>query len=26
MTYGNLNVERDLIEIRSRIYSIVYNT
>ena len=26
MTYGNLNVERDLIEIRSKIYSIVYNT
>lgn len=26
MTYGDLNVERDLIEIRSRIYSIVYNT
>ncbi|MDR1707066.1 GNAT family N-acetyltransferase [Dysgonomonas sp.] len=26
MTYGDLNVERDLIEIRSKIYSIVYNT
>ncbi|MFV0537675.1 MAG: GNAT family N-acetyltransferase [Dysgonomonas sp.] len=26
MTYGNLNVERDLIDIRSKIYSIVYNT
>lgn len=26
MTYGDMNVERDLIEIRSKIYSIVYNT
>lgn len=26
MTYGDLNVERDLIEIRSKIYSIVYDT
>jgi ribosomal protein S18 acetylase RimI-like enzyme len=26
MTYGDVNVERDLIEIRSKIYSIVYNT
>ena len=25
MTYGNLNVERDLIDIRSKIYSVVYN-
>ncbi|MDR0825366.1 MAG: GNAT family N-acetyltransferase [Prevotella sp.] len=25
MSYGNLNVERDLIDIRSRIYGIVYN-
>jgi ribosomal protein S18 acetylase RimI-like enzyme len=26
MTYGDVDVERDLIEIRSKIYSIVYNT
>lgn len=25
MTYGDLNVERDLVDIRSKIYSIVYN-
>lgn len=26
MTYGDMDVERDLIDIRSKIYSIVYNT
>ncbi|MDR2948631.1 MAG: GNAT family N-acetyltransferase [Prevotella sp.] len=25
MTYGNMNVERDLIDIRSKIYGVVYN-
>lgn len=26
MTYGDMDVERDLIDIRSKIYSVVYNT
>lgn len=26
MTYGNIDVERDLVKLRSKIYSVVYNT